>query len=157
MYSKRFDKETFKKDVKNNVRILYRREIEEATPQQIFQAVSYAVKEAIIDDWLATQKTYDKEDPKTVYYMSMEFLMGRALGNNLINMTAYKDVKEALDENRSQNQALEMAVLEDWQRAFWILWQHLDMRLMAAESVIITECLSRKLRTVIRWKRLITG
>ena len=72
MYSKRFDKETFKKDVKNNVRILYRREIEEATSQQIFQAVSYAVKEAIIDDWLATQKTYDKEDPKTVYYMSME-------------------------------------------------------------------------------------
>ena len=97
MYSKRFEKETFKKDVKNNVRILYRREIEEATPQQVFQAVSYAVKEAIIDDWLATQKTYDKEDPKTVYYMSMEFLMGRALGNNLINMTAYKDVKEALD------------------------------------------------------------
>ena len=87
MYSKRFEKETFKKDVKNNVRILYRREIEEATPQQVFQAVSYAVKEAIIDDWLATQKTYDKEDPKTVYYMSMEFLMGRALGNNLISDT----------------------------------------------------------------------
>ena len=108
MYSKRFDKETFKKDVKNNVRILYRREIEEATPQQIFQAVSYAVKEAIIDDWLATQKTYDKEDPKTVYYMSMEFLMGRALGNNLINMTAYKDVKEALDE-----MGIDLNVIED--------------------------------------------
>lgn len=108
MYSKRFDKETFKKDVKNNVRILYRREIEEATPQQIFQAVSYAVKEAIIDDWLATQKTYDKEDPKTVYYMSMEFLMGRALGNNLINMTVYKDVKEALDE-----MGIDLNVIED--------------------------------------------
>ena len=108
MYSKRFDKETFKKDVKNNVRILYRREIEEATPQQIFQAVSYAVKEAIIDDWLATQKTYDKEDPKTVYYMSMEFLMGRALGNNLINMTAYQDVKEALDE-----MGIDLNVIED--------------------------------------------
>ncbi len=108
MYSKRFEKETFKKDVKNNVRILYRREIEEATPQQVFQAVSYAVKEAIIDDWLATQKTYDKEDPKTVYYMSMEFLMGRALGNNLINMTAYKDVKEALDE-----MGIDLNVIED--------------------------------------------
>ena len=108
MYSKRFEKETFKKDVKNNVRILYRREIEEATPQQIFQAVSYAVKEAIIDDWLATQKTYDKEDPKTVYYMSMEFLMGRALGNNLINMTAYKDVKEALAE-----MGIDLNVIED--------------------------------------------
>ena len=108
MYSKRFEKETFKKDVKNNVRILYRREIEEATTQQIFQAVSYAVKEAIIDDWLATQKTYDKEDPKMVYYMSMEFLMGRALGNNLINMTAYKDVKEALDE-----MGIDLNVIED--------------------------------------------
>lgn len=64
MYSKRFEKETFKNDVKENVRTLYRKEIEEATPQQIFQAVSYAVKEAIVDDWLATQKTYEKEDPK---------------------------------------------------------------------------------------------
>lgn len=98
MYSKRFEKEQFKADVKDNVRTLYRRTIDEATPQQIFQAVSYAVKEAVIDDWLATQDAYKKEDPKTVYYMSMEFLMGRALGNNLINMSAYKEVKEALDE-----------------------------------------------------------
>ena len=98
MYSKRFEKEQFKADVKDNVRTLYRRTIDEATPQQIFQAVSYAVKEAVIDDWLATQETYKKEDPKTVYYMSMEFLMGHALGNNLINMSAYKEVKEALDE-----------------------------------------------------------
>ena len=108
MYSKRFEKETFKNDVKENVRTLYRKEIEEATPQQIFQAVSYAVKEAIVDDWLATQKTYEKEDPKTVYYMSMEFLMGRALGNNLINMTAYKEVKEALDE-----MGIDLNVVED--------------------------------------------
>ena len=108
MYSKRFEKETFKNDVKENVRTLYRKEIEEATPQQIFQAVSYAVKEAIVDDWLATQKTYEKKDPKTVYYMSMEFLMGRALGNNLINMTAYKEVKEALDE-----MGIDLNVVED--------------------------------------------
>ena len=108
MYSKRFEKETFKNDVKENVRTLYRKEIEEANPQQIFQAVSYAVKEAIVDDWLATQKTYEKEDPKTVYYMSMEFLMGRALGNNLINMTAYKEVKEALDE-----MGIDLNVVED--------------------------------------------
>ena len=98
MYSKRFDKEAFKEEVKNNIKNLYRKTIEEATGRQIFQAVSLAVKETIIDYWLATQKAMDKEDPKTVYYMSMEFLMGRALGNNLINMTAYKEVKEALDE-----------------------------------------------------------
>ena len=98
MYNPRFEKDVFKRDVRNNVKTLFRKEVEEATPQQLFQAVSYAVKEAIIDDWLATQKQYEKDDPKTVYYMSMEFLLGRALGNNLINMTAYKEVKEALDE-----------------------------------------------------------
>ena len=98
MYSKRFEKEAFKEEVKNNIKNLYRKTIEEATGRQIFQAVSLAVKETIIDYWLATQAEMEKEDPKTIYYMSMEFLMGRALGNNLINMTAYKEVKEALDE-----------------------------------------------------------
>lgn len=98
MYNPRFEKEAFKKEVKHNVKSLYRKTIEEATPQQLFQAVSYAVKEVIIDDWIATQNQFKKDDPKTVYYLSMEFLMGRALGNNLINMTAYKEVKEALDE-----------------------------------------------------------
>ncbi len=98
MYNPRFEKKTFKKEVEDNVKTLFRRTVEEANQQQLFQAVSYAVKEVIIDDWLATQKKYDEEDPKMVYYMSMEFLMGRALGNNLINMTAYTEVKEALDE-----------------------------------------------------------
>ncbi len=98
MYNPRLKKDVFKKEVRDNVKSLFRKEIEEATPQQLYQAVSYAIKEAIIDDWIATQKEYDKADPKIVYYMSMEFLMGRALGNNLINMTAYKDVAEALKE-----------------------------------------------------------
>ena len=95
---KQFEKETFKKSVRDNVRFLFRRTLEEATPQQIFQAVAYSVKDVIIDNWLLTQKAYEEQDPKTVYYMSMEFLMGRALGNNLLNLTAYKEVKEALDE-----------------------------------------------------------
>lgn len=98
MYNPRFKKEAFKKEVESNVKHLFRKTVKEATPQQLFQAVSYAVKEAIIDDWIATQRQYDKDDPKIVYYMSMEFLLGRALGNNLINMTAYTEVKEALDE-----------------------------------------------------------
>ena len=93
-----FKKEAFKKSVKDNVKFLYRKTIEEATQEQIFQAVSYSVKDVIIDNWLETQKAYDEQDPKTVYYMSMEFLMGRALGNNLINLCAYGEVKEALDE-----------------------------------------------------------
>ena len=95
---KKFDKEVFKQDVKNNVRSLYRKTLEEATPQQIFQAVSYAVKDGIVEDWMETQQAYEKEDPKMVYYMSMEFLMGRALGNNMINLQTYDEVKEALEE-----------------------------------------------------------
>ena len=108
MFSKRFEKAAFKTAVKENVKTLYRKTIDEATPQQLFQAVSYAVKDVIIDDWIETQKRYDETDAKTVYYMSMEFLMGRALGNNLINMTAYKEVKEALEEMN-----IDLNVIED--------------------------------------------
>ena len=94
----KFDKDEFKKSVADNLKVLYRKTVDEADKQQIFQAVSYSVKDIIMDRWLATQKTYEKEDVRTVVYMSMEFLMGRALGNNLINLTAYKEVKEALEE-----------------------------------------------------------
>ena len=98
MQNKMFEKEKFIQEIKDNVKNLYRKTLEEASQQEVYQAVSQAVKEVIIDQWLATQKTFEKEDPKIVYYMSMEFLMGRALGNNLINLTAYKEVKEALEE-----------------------------------------------------------
>ena len=106
--NKLIDKEVFKERVKDNVRTLYRKTIKEADSQQLFQAVSYAVKDEIINNWLATQKQYEIDDPKTVYYMSMEFLMGRALGNNLINLTAYKEVKEALEE-----MGFDLNVIED--------------------------------------------
>ncbi len=98
MISSQFKKEAFKQSVKDNVKYLYRKTLDEATQEQIFQAVSYTVKDVIIDNWLETQNAYDEQDPKTVYYMSMEFLMGRALGNNLINLCAYDEVKEALTE-----------------------------------------------------------
>jgi len=91
-------KEKIIANVREGVKLLYRKTLEEANQQELFQAVSYAVKEIIIDKWLATQKTFDEKDPKFVYYMSMEFLMGRALGNNLINLKEYKDVREALEE-----------------------------------------------------------
>ena len=104
----KFDKELFKRSVVYNVKTLYRKTLEEATPQQIFQAVAYAIKDAVIDHWLESQKEYEKQDPKTVYYLSMEFLMGRALGNNMINLKAYDQVKEALDEL-----GLDLNVVED--------------------------------------------
>ncbi|MDD3413663.1 MAG: glycogen/starch/alpha-glucan phosphorylase [Lachnospiraceae bacterium] len=108
MSSLSFDKESFKKEVKDNVRILYRKNLEEASEQQIFSAVCFAVKDNIIEQWMETQKVYEKEDPKTVYYLSMEFLMGRALGNNLINLQAYEEVEKALKEL-----GLDINVIED--------------------------------------------
>ena len=93
-----FDKEKFKKELESNVRMLFRRKLEEATPQQIYQAVAYSVKDDIIDNWIETHKAYEKQDKKMVYYMSMEFLMGRALGNNMINLLCYDDVRETLED-----------------------------------------------------------
>ena len=93
-----FDKEKFKKELESNVRMLFRRNLDEATTQQIYQAVAYSVKDDIIDNWIETHKAYEKQDKKMVYYMSMEFLMGRALGNNMINLLCYDDVRETLEE-----------------------------------------------------------
>lgn len=104
----KFDKDLFKRSVLYNVKTLYRKTLEEATPQQIFQAVAYAIKDAVVDNWMTTQKEYEEQDPKMVYYLSMEFLMGRALGNNIINLQAYEPVKEALDEL-----GLDLNVIED--------------------------------------------
>ncbi len=107
----KFDKKVFQESVRSNVRSLFRKKLEEANMQEIFQAVSYAVKDVIIDDWMATTQAMRDEDPKILYYMSMEFLMGRALGNSLINLTAYQEVKEALEE-----MGLDINAVEDEER-----------------------------------------
>lgn len=96
--SKKFDKDQIKQDIISNVKILYRRSIEEANPMEVYQAVSLTMQKLIIDGWMKTQKAYEEKDVKTVYYLSMEFLIGRALGNNIINLGVVKEVKEALDE-----------------------------------------------------------
>ena len=154
-----FDKEKFKKELESNVRMLFRRKLEEATPQQIYQAVAYSVKDDIIDNWIETHKAYEKQDKKMVYYMSMEFLMGRALGNNMINLLCYDDVRETLEEldlpltsskTRSQMQHLVTVVLAVLQLVSLILLQHLDIQLTVAESVTVMVCSNRKSRTVIR-------
>ena len=107
----KFDKKVFQQSVRNNVRSLFRKKLEEASMQEIFQAVSFAVKDVIIDDWMATSQTIAEEDPKILYYMSMEFLVGRALGNSLINLTAYQNVKDALEE-----MGLDINAVEDEER-----------------------------------------
>ena len=93
-----FSKEEFKKEVNDYVKILSRKTLDEATQFEKYQGVAYALKDFVIDQWIATHKEYEKQDAKTVYYLSMEFLMGRALGNIIINLSARKEIKEAIEE-----------------------------------------------------------
>ena len=102
-----FDKDLFKRSVEYNVRTMYRRTMREATEQQVFQASALALKDQIIDCWMRTQKAFDDQDPKRLVYLSMEFLMGRAFGNDAINLMAYEPIKEALKELGFKMNAIE--------------------------------------------------
>ena len=93
-----FSKAEFKKEVNDYVKITSRKTLDEASQLEKYQGVAYALKDFIIDQWIATHKEYEKQDAKTVYYLSMEFLMGRALGNIIINLAARKEIKEAIEE-----------------------------------------------------------
>ena len=108
MEMKKFDKQEFRYSVAYALKNQFRKTLEDATSQEIYQAVAHAVKNMIVDQWIASRREFEKKDAKTLYYLSMEFLMGRALGNNLINLTAYQDVKEALEE-----MGLDLNYLED--------------------------------------------
>ena len=161
-----FDKETFKKAVIYNVKNLFRKTVDEVTQEQMFQAVSYAVKDVIIDEWIETHKTYEKEDVKTVYYLSMEFLMGRALGNNIINICAQKEIKEVLDEL-----GFDLNVIEDQEPDQSRKWRPgssgcMLLRLFGNSGLSgirlryplpLSVCLSRKSKMVIRRKFRTTG
>ena len=95
---KELNKVEFKKEVEDYLKVLFRKSISEADEQQKFQAVAYAVKDFIVDQWMATHRTYEEQDVKTVYYLSMEFLTGRALGNIIINLKGNQAIKEAIEE-----------------------------------------------------------
>ena len=164
-----------KKELKNNIsnymKLLFRRSVEEATPQQLFQAVSYAVKDIVVDDWMATHKAYEKKDVKTVYYLSMEFLMGRALGNMIINLKEDKVVREVLDEmgvnldlleDEEPDAALGNGGLGRLAACFLdslatLNYLHLVIRLMAVVSATNMVCSSRKSKMVSRLKHRMTG
>ena len=159
-------KEELKESIVDYLKILFRKSVEEANDQQLFQAVSYAIKDIIVDQWIATHKEYEKQDAKTVYYLSMEFLMGRALGNNIINMGAHKVVKEVLDElgldlnvieDQEPDPALGNGGLGRLQHVFLIHYQHLATQHMVVELDINTVCLSKKLRMDSKLKFQIIG
>lgn len=105
---KELNKDEFKKEVEDYVKVLFRKSIKEANNQQLFQAVSYAVKDFIVDQWMATQKKYEEQDVKSVYYLSMEFLTGRALGNIIINLKGNQAIKDAIEEL-----GMDLDVIED--------------------------------------------
>ena len=96
--SQTINKDELKQTIVFNVKSIYRKTIDEVTPAMVYQAVALAVKDMIIDRWIATHKEYDKQDAKIVYYMSMEFLTGRFLGNNIISLCEQKEIEEALSE-----------------------------------------------------------
>ena len=106
-----FSKAEFKKEVNDYVKVLSRKTLDEASQLDKYQGVAYALKDYIIDQWIATHKEYEKQDAKTVYYLSMEFLMGRALGNIIINLSARKEIKEAIEEL-----GLDLNTIEDQER-----------------------------------------
>lgn len=101
-------KSEFKRRVKDEAKMLYRKTLDEVSDRHKFVCVAYAVKDIVIDQWIATQKAYDKADGRTLYYLSMEFLMGRALGNMIINLSSRNEIKEAIEEL-----GLDLNVIED--------------------------------------------
>ena len=105
---KELNKVEFKKEVEDYLKVLFRKSINEADDQQKFQAVAYAVKDFIVDQWMATHRTYEEQDVKTVYYLSMEFLTGRALGNIIINLKGNQAIKDAIEEL-----GMDLDVIED--------------------------------------------
>ncbi len=133
-----FDKDLFKRSVEYNVRTMYRRTMKEATDQQVFQASAMALKDQIIDCWMRTQ----------VVYLSMEFLMGRAFGNDAINLMAYEPIKQALKEL-----GFKLDAIED-QEPDAALGNGGLGRLAACTSTV---CSSRRSETAIRWKFRTTG
>lgn len=92
----RVEKEVLRKQIERNLKVSFGKELGEAKDFEIYRALGQAVMENIADNWYDTGKLYEKQ--KQAFYLSAEFLMGRALGNNLINLGMLKEVQELFDE-----------------------------------------------------------
>jgi starch phosphorylase len=94
----KIDKAKFKQGVLSRIKRHYGKTLAEANPQELYSEVSDTVMELILDNWLETRRETFDQGGKQAFYLSAEFLMGRALSNNLVNLTAERDVKEVLEE-----------------------------------------------------------
>ncbi|MBO4508871.1 MAG: glycogen/starch/alpha-glucan phosphorylase [Spirochaetaceae bacterium] len=93
-----FDKESFKASLSARLKRQYGKDISQATKHDLFDAVSASAMEIVLENWMKTRNAYYKHQGRRVYYLSAEFLMGRALSNNLINAGIMDGVKEVLKE-----------------------------------------------------------
>ena len=94
----KFNAEKFRENLAARLRRQYGKDISQANEHDLFDAVSASVQELILPSWMATRREYEKKPVKQLYYLSAEFLMGRALSNNLINLGIKDEVKKVLDE-----------------------------------------------------------
>lgn len=92
----RVEKEVLRKQIEKNLKVSFGKELNEAKDFEIYRALGQAVMENIADNWYDTGKLYEKQ--KQAFYLSAEFLMGRALGNNLINLGMLGEVRELFEE-----------------------------------------------------------
>ncbi len=93
-----FSKETIKNAVVECLRNLFRKTVETATDVELYEACIYALRTVFTEKWIKTHDEYKEKDVKMVYYLSMEFLMGRFFGNGVINLQMYDTIREALAE-----------------------------------------------------------
>ena len=91
-------KEAVKSAVVDSLRNLFRKTVDNATDVEIYEAAVYALRTVFTEKWIKTHDEYKEKDVKMVYYLSMEFLMGRFFGNSVMNLLMYDTVKEALEE-----------------------------------------------------------
>ena len=91
-------KKQLKNELQENVKYISRKNLKHASPEEIHEATVRTIRDLIMDQWIKTHQKYEELNVKHVYYLSMEFLLGRALSNNLINLSIDEEIREIFEE-----------------------------------------------------------